>query len=119
MYWDKICLPLEQSRSRSFPSSLFSSPNAVLSLVALQGARKLLRGLREELTVAERYRVADDVVHRLKQDGDPWRQSEDLPARKRTFGSYVRKIFCTDWFLHAHRKHACLPAAFACPCGAR
>jgi hypothetical protein len=46
---------------------------------ALRGARKLVRGLREELTEEERYRVADDVVHRLKQHGDPWRLSEDLP----------------------------------------
>jgi hypothetical protein len=46
---------------------------------ALRGARKLVRGLREELTEEERYRVADDVVLRLKQHGDPWRLSEDLP----------------------------------------
>ena len=46
---------------------------------ALRGARKLVRGFREELTEEERYRVADDVVHQLKQHGDPWRLSEDLP----------------------------------------
>ncbi len=46
---------------------------------ALRGARKLVRGLREDLTEEERYRVANDVVHRLKQHGDPWRLSEDLP----------------------------------------
>ena len=46
---------------------------------ALQGARKLVRGLREGLTEEERYRVADDVVHRRKQHGDPWRLSEELP----------------------------------------
>jgi hypothetical protein len=28
-----------------------------------EGARKLVRGLRQELTEDERYRVADDVVH--------------------------------------------------------
>jgi hypothetical protein len=27
----------------------------------------------------EHYRIADDVVHQLKQHGDPWRLSEDLP----------------------------------------
>jgi hypothetical protein len=43
---------------------------------ALRGARKLVRGLREELNEEE---LADDVVHRLKQHGDPWRLSEDLP----------------------------------------
>ena len=46
---------------------------------ALGGARKLVRGLREELTEEERYRVADDIVVRLKQHGDPWRLSEELP----------------------------------------
>jgi putative tryptophan/tyrosine transport system substrate-binding protein len=43
------------------------------------GARKLVRGIREGLTEEERYRVANDVVNRLKQHGDPWRLSEDLP----------------------------------------
>jgi hypothetical protein len=46
---------------------------------ALRGARKLVRGFRHELTEEERYRVADHVVHQLKQHGDPWRLSEDLP----------------------------------------
>ena len=41
---------------------------------ALRGARKLVRGLREELTEEERYRVANDVMHRLKQHGDPARK---------------------------------------------
>jgi len=50
---------------------------------ALRGARKLVRGLRQELTEEERYRVADDVVHQLKQHGDPWRLSEEMaPPRK-------------------------------------
>jgi hypothetical protein len=47
--------------------------------VALRGARKLVRGLRQNLSKEERLRVADDVVHRLQQHGDPWRLSEDLP----------------------------------------
>ena len=46
---------------------------------ALRSARKLVRGLREEMTEEERYRVANDVVRRLKEHGDPWRLSEDLP----------------------------------------
>ena len=46
---------------------------------ALRGARKLVRGPRQELTEEERYRVADDVVHQLKQHGDPWHLSEELP----------------------------------------
>ncbi len=46
---------------------------------ALMGARKLVRGLRQGLSEDERYRVADEVVHRLKQHGDPWGLSEDLP----------------------------------------
>jgi hypothetical protein len=46
---------------------------------ALRGARKQVRGFRTESTEEERYRLADDVVHQLKQYGDPWRLSEDLP----------------------------------------
>ena len=46
---------------------------------ALRGARELVRGFRTELTEEERYRVADDVVHQLKQHGDPWHLSEELP----------------------------------------
>ncbi len=46
---------------------------------ALMRARKLVRGLRQGLTEEERYLVTDDVVHRLQQQGDPWRLSEDLP----------------------------------------
>jgi hypothetical protein len=45
----------------------------------LRGARKLVRGLRQGLTEDERYRVADDVVQRLQQHGDPWRLSDELP----------------------------------------
>ncbi len=47
--------------------------------LALRGASKLIRGLRHGLTEEERYRVADDVVDRLQQHGDPWRLSEELP----------------------------------------
>jgi hypothetical protein len=50
---------------------------------ALMDARKLVRGLRQELTEEERYRVANDVVHRLKRHGDPWRLSEDLPPPRK------------------------------------
>ena len=46
---------------------------------ALRGARKLVRGLRQGLSEEERYRVADDVVARLQQHGDPWRLSDELP----------------------------------------
>jgi hypothetical protein len=46
---------------------------------ALMRARKLVRGLRQGLSEEERYRVADDVVHRLQQHGDPWLLSEKLP----------------------------------------
>src|SRR5215831_1704894 len=56
---------------------------------ALMGARKLVRGLRQELTEEERYRVADDVVHRLKQHGDPWRLSEDLPPPGKTLDAVM------------------------------
>ena len=50
---------------------------------ALRGARELVRGFRTELTEEERYRVADDVVHQLKQHGDPWRLSEELPPPRK------------------------------------
>jgi hypothetical protein len=46
---------------------------------ALMGARKMVRGLRQGLSEEERFRVADDVVLRLKQHGDPWRLADDLP----------------------------------------
>jgi hypothetical protein len=43
---------------------------------ALMRARKLVRGLRQGLTEEGRYLVADDVVQRLQQHGDPWRLQE-------------------------------------------
>ena len=46
---------------------------------ALLRARKLVRGLRQGLSEEERFRVAEDVVDRLKLHGDPWRLSENLP----------------------------------------
>jgi hypothetical protein len=46
---------------------------------ALRRARKLVRGLRHELSEDERFLVADDVVHRLQQHGDPWALSQELP----------------------------------------
>lgn len=49
---------------------------------ALIGARKPVRGLRDGLTEDERFRVADDVVHRLTQHGDPWRRSDEAPSGK-------------------------------------
>jgi hypothetical protein len=47
---------------------------------ALMRARKLVRGLRHELSEDERFLVADDVVHQLQQHGDPWGLSQDLPT---------------------------------------
>ncbi|MGP0087825.1 MAG: hypothetical protein ACLP0B_30040 [Steroidobacteraceae bacterium] len=46
---------------------------------ALMRARKLVRGLRQGLSEDERYLIADDVVHRLQQHGDPWDLSRELP----------------------------------------
>jgi len=46
---------------------------------ALMKARKVVRGLRHGLTEAERYAVADAAVCRLKEHGDPWKLSEELP----------------------------------------
>jgi hypothetical protein len=47
---------------------------------ALSRAAKIVRGLRQALTEAERYAVADRVVEQLKERGDPWRLSEDVPT---------------------------------------
>jgi hypothetical protein len=44
---------------------------------ALSRAVKIVRGLRQGLTEAERYAVADHVVSQLKDDGDPWHLSEE------------------------------------------
>jgi hypothetical protein len=46
---------------------------------ALMWARKLVRGLRQGLSEHERFLIADDVVHRLQQHGDPWDLSRELP----------------------------------------
>ena len=46
---------------------------------ALMRARKLVRGLRQGLTEDERFAVADDVVQRLQDHGDPWHLNEDMP----------------------------------------
>jgi len=49
---------------------------------ALIRARKVVRGLRQGLTEEERYAVADAVVWRLQEHGDPWRLSEELPPSR-------------------------------------
>ena len=41
-----------------------------------------VRGLRHELDEAERFRVAEDVVHQLQQHGDPWRLKDEAPPSK-------------------------------------
>jgi hypothetical protein len=46
----------------------------------LKEARKLVCELRQGLSEEERYQIADDVVQRLQQHGDPWRLSEELPS---------------------------------------
>ena len=48
---------------------------------ALMRARRLVRGLRQGLSEEERYLVADDVVQRLQQHGDPWRLKEEQPDK--------------------------------------
>jgi len=42
---------------------------------------RVARNVREGLTENERYAVADAVVWRLKEHGDPWKLSEELPAQ--------------------------------------
>jgi hypothetical protein len=43
---------------------------------ALRPARKIVRGLKEGLTEAVRFAVADHVVAQLKERGDPWDLNE-------------------------------------------
>jgi hypothetical protein len=49
---------------------------------ALRRSRKIVRGLKEELTEQERYAVADHTVAQLKERGDPWRLNEEAPTAK-------------------------------------
>jgi len=44
---------------------------------ALRRARKIVRGLHQDLTEDEHYAVAEHVVDQLKQRGDPWRLNEE------------------------------------------
>jgi hypothetical protein len=46
---------------------------------ALIRASKVVRGLRQGLTERDRFDVADAVVGRLREHGDVWRLSEELP----------------------------------------
>ncbi len=48
---------------------------------ALQRARKIVRGLKEGLTEAERYAVADHVVAQLEERGDPWGLSDEAKRK--------------------------------------
>jgi hypothetical protein len=52
---------------------------------ALRGAQEFVPGVRQGLREEERFRVADDVVPRLQEHGDPWRLSEDLPLTGKDF----------------------------------
>jgi hypothetical protein len=49
---------------------------------ALRRARKIVRGLNEGLTEAERYAVADHVVRQLKERGDPWHLYDEAKTAK-------------------------------------
>jgi hypothetical protein len=49
---------------------------------ALRRASKIVRGLRQALTEAERYAVADHVVAQLKLRGDLWHLSEEAQPKK-------------------------------------
>jgi hypothetical protein len=49
---------------------------------ALSRAVKVVRGLRQGLSEAERHAVADHVVSQLKERGDPWGLDQEAkPAR--------------------------------------
>ena len=47
---------------------------------ALRQARKVVRGLKDELIEAERFEIADHVVGQLKDHGDSWGLSEDAKS---------------------------------------
>ena len=47
---------------------------------ALRRARKVVRGLKAELSEEERFAVADHAVAQLKERGDPWRLNEEAPT---------------------------------------
>ena len=49
---------------------------------ALSRASKIVRGVRQGLSEGERYAVADHVVRKLKERGDPWRLNEEQPTAK-------------------------------------
>jgi len=49
---------------------------------ALMRSRKVVRGLKEELTEAERHAVADHVVRQLKECGDPWGLSKEASSAR-------------------------------------
>jgi hypothetical protein len=53
-----------------------------LAIEPLARASKIVRGLRQGLTEAERYAVADHVVAQLKQRGDPWHLSDEARPSK-------------------------------------
>ena len=61
--------------------------------LALRGARKLVRGLRRELSEEERYRVADDVVHRLQERRSLATVRRFAATRQGTFDTHLM-IFC-------------------------
>jgi hypothetical protein len=49
---------------------------------ALRRARKVVRGLKQELTEAERFAVADHVVQQLRERGDPWGLEQEVKAAR-------------------------------------
>lgn len=48
---------------------------------ALMRARKVVRGLKDGLSEAERYAAADHVVAQLKERGDPWQLDDEAKPR--------------------------------------
>jgi len=44
-------------------------------------ARKVVRGLKDGLSEAERYAAADHVVAQLKERGDPWQLDDEAKPR--------------------------------------
>ena len=63
---------------------------------ALSRASKIIRGLKQGLTEAERYAVADHVVGQLKERGDPWGLSDEAKSETAADDLSLRRAFVKD-----------------------
>ncbi len=69
---------------------------------ALRGASKIVRGLKQDLTEAERYAVAEHVVTQLKERGDPWHLSEEAQPKARPDNALSGSRVFNIWHVFGH-----------------